>query len=67
MVLNFDKQISLNLKEELFLQTFDFREDNKEYGKLQRLLNELGWLQEYQRYEEERNDSIKRRLVQDGL
>lgn len=63
MLLSFDKQISLNLKNELFLQTFDFREDAKEYDKLLRLLNELGWLQEYKQYEDEQNDSIKRRLV----
>lgn len=67
MILQFNKPISLCLKDELFQQAVDFREDKREYEKLIRLFTEVGWLQEYRTYERSFYASGKRGIVQGGI
>ena len=52
MILEFSKPISVNLKEELFGQALQSQED-QEYNKLLRVIEALGWLEEYKELEGE--------------
>ena len=67
MILEFNKPFSLDLKEELFKQTFENQANQAEYGKLLRTLHALGWLEEYKDFEVELNDSNKRRFISDNI
>ena len=66
MILEFSKPISVNLKEELFGQALQSQED-QEYNKLLRVIEALGWLEEYKELEGELNDSNSRRFISDNL
>lgn len=66
MILEFSKPISVNLKEELFGQALQSQED-QEYNKLLRVIEALGWLEEYKELEGDFNDSNSRRFISDNL